>query len=370
MMSSEDLIERARAEAALSDFGPDGWREGLDQLVLAVARDVGSDAGTVAAIEGLITGRLVKRLKIEGWLANHAEPEPPPVEGPVVIVGLPRTATTALHYLLASDPAFRYLRAWELRDPVPPPDVRTEGADPRRVEGNRPADVRHIQAADGPVEDSPIHEMCFHHGELALPVPSYTAWWRDADHSSAFAYHERVLRLLHRDRPPCLWLLKMPTYLFQLGDLVTAYPSARIVMTHRDPTQAIPSTCSTLLDSRQRRVPDWVSDPLTMGAEVLAHFAAGMRRAIEARAMLGPGRFIDVGQREVESDPGSVAERIYDFLGLDLGPELRDSMVEWAGRNRRGSRGTHRYRSADYGLSEGAIRREFAEYLDEYGRYC
>ena len=45
-----------------------------------------------------------------------------------MVFGLPRTGTTALHYLLSVDPQFRYLRSWELRDPVPPPDIATEEA--------------------------------------------------------------------------------------------------------------------------------------------------------------------------------------------------------------------------------------------------
>ena len=322
------------------------------------------------AIEGLIVDRLVRRLRIEVWLASHPDPDPQPVQGPVVIVGLPRSATTAVHYLLAADPRLRYLRSWELKDPVPPPALATEAEDPRRLSEVRSSDFRHIQVAGGPVEDSPIHEMCFHHGELALPLPSYTAWWRTADHSAAFVYHDRILRMLHRDRPPYLWLLKMPTYLFQLAEIVATYPDARFVMTHRDPAVALPSTCSTILDSRARRVPGWEPDPLELGRQMLDHFADGMCRAVEARGRLGPDRFFDVGQREVETDAVGVAERIYEFLGLELGAELRSVMDGWARRNRRGSRGEHVYRAEDYGLSDASIRGRFSGYLDQFGDLC
>jgi Sulfotransferase family len=367
---AEGLIERACLESGASDLGPDGWREGFDELLRAMATDLRNDAATVEAIEGLIVGRLVRRLRIEAWLATHPDPSPQPVEGPVVIVGLPRSATTAVHYLLATDPRLRYLRSWELKDPVPPPSVATEAEDARRLGEIRSSDVRHIQVAGGPVEDSPIHEMCFHHGELALPLPSYTAWWRTADHSAAFVYHDRILRMLHRHRPPRLWLLKMPTYLFQLADIAATYPGARFVMTHRDPVVALPSTCSTVLDSRARRVPGWVPDPLELGRQVLDHFADGMGRAVEARRRLDLHRFIDVGQRQVEADAVAVAERIYGFLGLELGAELRSGMASWARRNRRGSRGDHVYRAEDYGLSGASIRHRFSGYLDEFGGFC
>jgi Sulfotransferase family len=367
---ADRLIERACQQSGICGLGPDGWREGLDHLLQAIATDVRNDTATVEAIEGLMVGRLVRRLRIEAWLATHPDPDSQPVEGPVVIVGLPRSATTAVHYLLATDPRLRYLRSWELKDPVPPPAVATEAEDPRRLSEVRSSDLRHIQAAGGPVEDSPIHEMCFHHGELALPLPSYTTWWRTADHSAAFVYHDRILRMLHRDRPPRLWLLKMPTYLFQLADIVATYPGARFVMTHRDPAVALASTCSTILDSRARRVPRWSPDPLSVGSEVLDHFADGMRRAVEARRTIDPKRFVDVGQRELETDAVAAVERIYGFLGLQFGDELRSVMANWVRLNRRGSRGEHVYRAEDYGLSNTSIRAQFSGYLDEFGTFC
>jgi hypothetical protein len=141
-------------------------------------------------------------------------------------------------------------------------------------------------------------------------------------------------------------------------------------MTHRDPAVALPSTCSTILDSRARRVPGWIPDPLELGRQVLDHFAEGMRRAVEARRRLDLHRFVDVGQREVETDALAVVERIYEFLGLELGAELRSAMSSWTRSNRRGSRGEHVYRAEDYGLSDASIRSRFSGYLDEFGGFC
>src|SRR5262245_31989070 len=102
-------------------MGIDGWQEGLDQLVHAVDVDLPGDAVAEAFIEASILDRLETRLRIEAWYAARADDPPPtPVEAPLVIVGLPRTATTAVHHLLASEPQLRYLRGWERDDPLPP----------------------------------------------------------------------------------------------------------------------------------------------------------------------------------------------------------------------------------------------------------
>ncbi len=368
--STPQLLDRARGIARLVDFGPDGWQVGLERLVASAHVDIGDDPETVTQVEAIIVRRLVNRLKIEAWYANYGLEAVRPVDGPVVIVGLPRSGTTAMQYLLGVDPQFRYLRTWEIADPVPPPDVATEGDDPRRPRSGRVGDVRHIATTDGPTEDGAVYELHFHHQDLALPVPTYTTWWRSADHTSALAYHERVLRLLHSRRPPQYWLLKAPAYLFFVGDLVAHYPGARFVMTHRDPVAAISSVCSVVQDVRQRVVPSWTHDPARLGQEMLDHFLDGIQRATAARDALGEDRFIDIGQKEFEADGVGTAERIYEFLGLQITDEVRDTMARWVVDNRRGSRGEHIYSAEQYGLTKDQILEAFLAYTQRFGTFC
>jgi hypothetical protein len=364
----EILMERARDHVGLSDLGPDGWQEGLDRLVDAVASGIDDDAA--ARIEAIIVGRLTTRLRVEAWYAAHAAEAAHPVEQPLVIVGLPRTGTTAIHHLLAIDPRFRFLRSWEVSDPIPPAERVDDACDPRRAREAPRADVRHITAVDGPVEDGPILGLDFRVAELVLPVPDYTAWWRETGHATAFAYHERILRMVHASRRSTRWLLKYPAYLFQLRDVVARYPTARFVMTHRDPVAALPSTCSTILDSREKRLPGRPTDRAVLGSQMLEHWSDGMRRALEARDELGEPRFVDVGQHEIEVDPIGAAARVCDFAGLRLPDDVRGRMAEWAADNRRGSRGEHRYRAAEFGLTDQEIRSGFGEYRERFGRYC
>lgn len=364
------LVARACDATGLDDFGIDGWQEGLEQVIRAVDSDLPGDDIAARFIEGNIHERLVTRLRIEAWYAAHAADAPPaPVEAPLIIIGLPRTATTAVHYLLSNEPELRYLRGWERDQPLPPPDLATEAADPRR-QTDVAAGVLHIKTVDGPVEDGPIHGLHFH-AETGLPLPSYMVWWRSASHQSSFAYHERVLRLLHSHNPPYRWLLKYPNYGYQLDELVVQYPDAKFVVTHRDPAALIPSTCSVMVESRQRRIPHWKpADPAAFGQEMLDHFSGAVRRLSASRASIGEHRFLDIGQPEMERDPIGAAERIYEFAGLTMTPEVRDAMADWAESNRRGARGEHRYTAAEYGLSDARIREAFGDYLRDYGAFC
>lgn len=366
VMSAEVLIERATALAGSDDLGADGWQEGLAHLLDAADRDAGNDPAAVAKIEAVALERLVTRLRVEAWYAAHGHETEQPVRGPVFIIGLPRTATTALNYLLALEPQLRPLRSWELKDPVPPPVLATEHLDARRASQPLASNVRHIASVDGPAEDWPIHTLVFDHAELALPVPSNTQWWRERNHDALLPYHERMLRLLHSHRPPALWLLKSPAYLFLLPETARHYPEATFVFTHRDPAAAFASTCSTVADSRRQRTPSWSPGP-TFGADLLEHWAVGMTKALAARKVIGEHRFVDVAQRELEADPVGTAERVLAHAGITLTGDTRQTMAEWSAANRRGSRGEHHYSLSDYGVSTGEVTEAFAPYLAVHG---
>ena len=54
-----------------------------------------------------------------------------PITGPVVITGVPRTGTTALHRLMAVDARFQGLQTWLLDYPMPRPPIETWSELPR-----------------------------------------------------------------------------------------------------------------------------------------------------------------------------------------------------------------------------------------------
>lgn len=368
--STEQLLDRARQRAGLADFGPDGWQDGFEHLVAATGTDLGDDAAATERIETIIVNRLVNRLRVEAWYAEHEdEAAAHAVEEPLMILGTGRSGTTATHYLLAVDPQFRYARKWELVDPVPPPELAKEHEDPRRSTPSWHGNVQHIATVDGPAEDRRIHELSFHESPAVLGVPSYSEYWRTADHTAAFPYHERILRLLHSRRPPYRWLLKSPESMHTLTPLAAHYPDMRFVVTHRDPVKVIPSACSVIAEHTKMRLPDWTPDP-EFGRRTLTQLLEGVQRAMAARPVIGEERFLDIGQPELQADAISVAERIYEFAGLGLDDDVRNAMRRWDEHNRVGSRGQHRYTPEQFGLTAEDIRSEFAEYLDAFGDHC
>src|ERR1700687_1304962 len=100
-MKVEDLIDTARSRSGLDDFGADSFREGLERLVESINGEWRlSEIGKLAVPDMLIAQR-VNRLEVEHWYRIHPEIEEERIVAPLFGVGLPRTGTTALSYLLS-----------------------------------------------------------------------------------------------------------------------------------------------------------------------------------------------------------------------------------------------------------------------------
>jgi len=297
------------------------------------------------------------------------------VAGPLLVLGLPRSGTSATVAMFALDPSFRFFRAWEGNSPVPPPEAAREDEDPRvlaaRAAAREPDPLAgvHMADADGPTEELPaLAGMNFRAFWGNYPMPDeYIEWWIGEDFASTYAYHERALKLLQSRRPPNTWLLKAPTHLFHLDALAARYPGARFVMTHRDPCQTIPSTASLYWKLYERNVNRGQIDKAWAGERAVNHWAEGIRRGLRSRAEIGEGRFIDFYNRDLLRDPVGTFERAYDRLGRTVGAELAAALRRFQAENPPGKDGGHRYSAEEYGLTCARIQREFRDYIDRFG---
>jgi hypothetical protein len=369
--TSDAVMGEAMEEAGLRDFGPGDFRDGLDVLLDSLERDGDLDPAGDERVVGDFRRRLVNRLEVEAWYATHPEIEELPVRGPVDINGLPRTGTTALANMLSLDPQFRCLRGWEQTKPCPPPILAEEATDPRRLRAASENELlspelkaMHLYELDATMEDTDLLGMAFHGQQMTLPVESYRTWWRGADMTDTYRYHRRVVKLLESQRPPELWLFKAPHHKFHLEAIVSAYPEARFVMTHRDPAKVVPSYASIV--SAILPPADGQRDLHRLGREISEHLRVGMENAIAARARIGDERFLDVQQRELIDAPMGTVRRVYDWLGLELRPPVEKAIREWHEANSSGAHGTHRYTAEQFGLDAHQIRADYDFYIRHF----
>ncbi len=369
--TAEQLLSDAVTEAGHTDFGPGDFRDGLTVLLDSLESDGDLARDTDAAVVADLRRRLVNRLQVEAWYAEHPDVEDVEIDGPIDINGLPRTGTTALADMLSLDPQFRCLRGWEQHQLVPPPVPGTEADDPRRQAYIRMHDARSPEAAamhhfevDATMEDTEILGMAFHGQQMTLPVAGYRKWWRHADLTDTYHYHRRVVKLLGSRTPPTLWLFKAPHHKFHLEALAGAYPQMRFVMTHRDPAKVVPSYTSLVSTIFPPDAGD--RDLLALGAEVSEHLREGLEAAIAQRARIGEDRFLDVHHRDLVRDPKGTVRRVYDWLNLELTDPVEQSILAWQTENAMGAKGTHRYTAEQFGLSAHQIRSDYDFYIRHF----
>ncbi|NRA03169.1 MAG: sulfotransferase [Myxococcales bacterium] len=372
----EKALEAARAATGLSDFGGDAFREGLRLLLETYNRAAGlSERGRKHNWQRVVL-LLSTRLRIQETLRKHPEIREREIRRPVYLTGLPRTGTSALFNLLASDPAARPLLAWEGIFPDPLEGLEPGQIDPRH-EAMRAADERtrqrdpefsriHHTGADMPEECVLLlaHAFCDVQVGIEVLMEPYGPWFQNQDLRTSYAYYADLLRMLDFQRPGERWLLKSPAHLWALDALLEQFPDGCIVMTHRNPLECIPSYCSmidTLLNSRGCAPrPD-------LGKAVLEYLARSLERGLRARDALDSGHFFDVDYRTFLADPLSTVAGLYEYFGLGLDESLEATLAAHTRDNPQGRHGTHEYGLEKYGLTPDAVRSRLADYIERFG---
>ena len=374
--SADELEDGARAATGLDDFGSSYYREGLLRTVAALNNEADlNDLGRVIQ-HATTSNALIQRLKIVDTLKQHPEIGDEIVDGPIVILGLPRTGTTALGQLVANDPQFRFLRTWESQAPTPPPESATQYSDPRiaqAAEGIAMIDqmfpdfkATTSSEAEAATECQDLMGMSFRtfHFDGVVRVPGYIEWLVDTDMRETYEFHKQVLQLLQWHCKPNLWQLRTPVHMFALDAFVEVYPNAKFLWSHRDPAKVLGSVCSLISYIRS-----WSSDrkdPKELGAEQLAWWALGVQRALDFRKKFGDDRFVDVSFNDLQNDSVATVAGSYEQLGLTFTDSARAKVQEWADGHKPGHRGAHNYELSDYGLTTEQVHEAFAEYMAIY----
>ena len=377
MASPGELMASAVARTGLTDFGDDYFREGLEILVKALREEARLNDRGERFVYARIAGHLRQRLEIEDWYRRHPEIDDEPIVAPLFGLGLPRTGSTALSFLLAQDPHVRYLRSWESAQPCPPPST-VSGDDPRIPPEQRAVLVgsRHHVPTDvnGPMECLDLMALDFKSQifQAFAQIPSYSEWLTHrADFASTYAYERRVLKLLQWGEPTRPWRLKSPAHVLWLDQLDAMFPDARFVMTHRDPTDVILSVADVYAD-----IAGGFTDHLDrryLGELNVDQWSVGMDRTVKFRRPGEPGgndhRFFDIDFRAMLVDPIGEVRRLYNWLGEPLTDEFEARMRCWWTANGE-KREPHTHADPnEFGLDMAAIRPLFASYLDHSQRW-
>ena len=381
-LDEEKLIRKARKKTGLYDFGDDAFREPL-QLLCENSRTGRpmTAVGRIALQEDILR-RLKNKLRIEAFLKAHPKVLEQEVRTPIFITGAPRTGTSLLQRLLAADPASRSLRSWEMADPVPPPSPETFTTNPRfKKDKLRWAFLNYaapnlitIHEAGPDIPEECISLMANNFTSMwflaSMEAYEYFHWLQKLDLTENYRFHKRQLQLLQWNFPENIrWVLKSPWHANGLEWLMQVYPDVRIVQTHRDMSEVLPSYFSLMLATLGIFYEEL--DHMAVADKWTEIIACNMEKGLAARKKKeeqggSPPIFLDVLYTDLVADPIGTIEKLYEKSGFELSGEAVDRMRRYLEENPQHKHGKHRYSLEQFGLTAVGVQERFRSYHEQF----
>ena len=376
-INANEILDQAKSETGLSDLGEPLFFEGLNRLIDSINNEANLNEIGIQAQPIRIQGLLTNRLRFEEDLKKFPEILDQEIIAPIVIVGLPRTGSTMTHRLLASDPNHTAMLWWEGRYPALLPGEKRGDIETRMELGK--AEVDAVVAASPEALD--IHPwdykgadeeiLLLEHNFLStvpesfMALPSYSEWIEEQDHTLAYEDLKKFIQYLQWQNPgreKKRWVLKSPHHLGFIDKMISVFPDAKIIQTHRDPIKTVPSFCSMCAN---------LFEPLTTNFDkffIGKHWSNKLTRALNHCMNISeqhPDNFLDLEFLNMIKDPIDEMKKIYEFIGEPFGEMTEVAMEAWREENKH-EMGAHKYSLEEYDLTESQINDNFAKYQQKY----
>ena len=376
-INANEILDQAKSETGLSDLGEPLFFEGLNRLIDSINNEANLNEIGIQAQPIRIQGLLTNRLRFEEDLKKFPEILDQEIIAPIVIVGLPRTGSTMTHRLLASDPNHTAMLWWEGRYPALLPGEKRGDIEARMELGK--AEVDAVVAASPEALD--IHPwdykgadeeiLLLEHNFLStvpesfMALPSYSEWIEEQDHTLAYEDLKKFIQYLQWQNPgreKKRWVLKSPHHLGFIDKMISVFPDAKIIQTHRDPIKTVPSFCSMCAN---------LFEPLTTNFDKVfigKHWSNKLTRALNHCMNISeqhPDNFLDLEFLNMIKDPIDEMKKIYEFIGESFGEKTEVAMEAWREENKH-EMGAHKYSLEEYDLTESQINNNFAKYQQKY----
>lgn len=380
-ISVESVLAAARERTGLEDFGPDDFRVRLRRLVDEWNADNLYQVSRMV-VRDMAVRHASNRLLAQDYRKQHPGYAQEKIERPIIVVGLPRSGTTHLLNLLASDSRLRSLPLWEVSEPLPNPKEppRDDGRDPRWV---RCDDQWQMAQANSPLTTAmhPMEPDHFHE-DLELMCPDFASYnyewmsrvpgWRDAyyaeDQTPHYRYQREMLQIMQHaagDTKPRRWVNKCPQHLEQLRVLKEVYPDATVVITYRDPVDAIQSAATMMGYGERMRYPSVDTQGLLeYWSDRVDHL---LRACVADRDVWPEAQRVDVPFDKLMKDPMHFVRLVHEKAGMETTAQSVAEMEHFVETHPRGKFGQVVYDlEGDFGISREKLRERFGYYFEAF----
>ncbi len=374
--SDVSLLASACSRTGLSNWGDDSFRTPLRILLASYREDSNISFCGWLIIHNQLINNLSNRLLIQEEIKRHPDILREQIKRPLFIVSMARTGTTLLHRLLSQDQDNRALLSWEAVCPAPAPEPDARDTDPRISRMTK--QIRMIQRllpdlasihdlqANSPDECYPLLENSFISSSFGThaDITKYFEWLSKQDMVLPYRYYRLQLQILQSRIPTERWILKSPYHLSSLDALLSLFPDACIVVTHRHPFDMIPSICSVV--STLKRVVNEHVDLNLIGRQVLDSVSSAVKDLNRIEEIVDSSQLFHVNYKDLVSDQVGTVRLIYKHFGYTFKGCFEERMRIWLSANPQNKHGVHRYSLEQFGLDQDLINRRLAEYCNRF----
>ena len=361
------LLQSIEADLGRSDRSSSWVKEGRSVRFQSFDEDAQLSLFGALAVRSQVRRCFKNSLEFDRLIEAHPEIEQEQIKRPLFVIGWPRTGTTLLQRLLCLHREARFIPVWEAYSILVEERARSPDLAARRRRARRALSFLKWIAPDL----SAIHPLglddpdeCYHlfRNYSAMPagwdfayLPSYWKWFEGQSAVPAYQLHKQQLQILQWRQGRGHWVLKSPQHLAGLPALMEVYPDARIIFTHRDPVEAIPSYCSLVAVA-------WGMTSEAIDLKKVADYALttaanSQRIARCALHSMPESQIYHVDYRELTRDPLATVASIYEHFGYDCDDDLDARMRTWLSVNPPDRHGRHKYDLGDFGLTVQDVRR-------------
>ena len=373
------LHEIAMEQTGLSNFGDSSYLVGLERILDSLDRDCDLNGSGKQVAPLKLVHVLKQRLLTEQAFAQNPALSEISIEKPLLITGLVRTGSTALHYLMAKDPSRQHLEYWLAEHPKPRPPCKNWSADPDFITSQGNIDLMfnaapelkaiHFMAADWPEECGHLMAQTFtdDYWQCTRRNPQYNDWYEQADLEPTYRQHKRLLQLIGSNAPDKPWLLKYPVHMKHLKSFLTVYPDAQVIWTHRDPSAVLSSYVSLIEGFRSLSVEPDTLDRNDILTEQMEIWGNATERAMAVRDQFPETQFYDLHFNDFMQDSVEQVKKVYAYFGLEFGPNCEQAMQQWCDENPQNKHGQHIHSRDTLSISKEQMLERFDTYIKRFG---
>ncbi len=375
-LAPASVVKAAVKQAGSSDLGSESYREPLAVFLSACETEAELTTFGRILITKMLSAALANRIELHRWAQDRPAIRDQSIDGPWIIVGLPRTGTSVLSNLLGLDPMARPLRQWEAAHLIPPPTLEGSEEDPRIAQTAKELDglmklnppLKAMHPFGATLAQECVSLFMYDVRTLALEtqahVPTYARWLEQADMAPAYAQHKLALQALQAAQPTERWILKTPNHLWHLEAMLASYPDARIIWTHRDPGPVVTSLAS-LANAGQRPLTSR-ADPRPAAEEWKRKCAFALGSAVAYDEGAADGWCQHLHYTDLMADPIGAVRNLYRRFGDSVSDLHVRRMEAFLEQRPQDVFGHHRYDPADFGWTYPGLAHEFAAYTARY----